>query len=99
MQNNLDCQSARLITCSLDIELYFINFKKAMCKVIGFCRWEGGRNRERKLTHFTSNNLIIITEFNFAASTQLLDDHHFHRVLPAVSTQNTVKFLCKENSV
>ena len=69
------------------------NFKKllAMCDVIGSCRWEGGKMRQKKLTKFTADAFIVTTKSSIAAATYLLAHHHFEFVLPAVFSQDPLE--------
>ncbi|KAI6654420.1 hypothetical protein LOD99_816 [Oopsacas minuta] len=41
----------------------------AMCDVMGSCRWEGGKYRQRKLIKFTADGFIVTTKFSVAAAT------------------------------
>ena len=69
------------------------NFDKplAMCDVIGSCRWEGGKYRQKKLTKFTADAFIVTTKFSVAAATYLLTHHQFEFVLPAVFSQDPLE--------
>ena len=69
------------------------NFKKleSMCNVVSACRWEGTGKRCRKLTKFTADAFVVATKFNIAAATELLTDHHFSYVLPAVFSQDPLE--------
>ena len=69
------------------------NFKKllAMCDVIGSCRWEGGKMRQKKMTKFTAAAFIVTTKSSIAAATYLLAHHHFEFVLPAVFSQDPLE--------
>ena len=69
------------------------NFDKllAICDVIGSCRWEGGKNRQRKLTKFTADAFIVTTKFSVAAATYLLTNHQFEFVLSAVFSQDPLE--------
>ena len=69
------------------------NFNKllAMCDVIGSCRWEGGKMRQKNLTKFTADAFIVTTKSSIAAATYLLTHHHFEFVLPAVFSQDPLE--------
>lgn len=69
------------------------SFKKltAICKVVCTCRWDGTGKRCRKLTKFTADAFVVTTKFNMAAATDLLTDHHFRYVLPAVFSQDPLE--------
>jgi len=62
-----------------------------MCNVVSTCRWEGTGKRCRKLTKFTADAFVVTTQFNIAAATKLLTDHHFRYVLPAVFSQDPLE--------
>jgi len=58
-----------------------------MCNVVSTCRWNGTGKRCRKLTTFTADAFVVKTKFSIAAASELLTDHHFSYVLPAVFSQ------------
>ena len=64
---------------------------EAICDVVSTCRWEGTGKRCRKLTKFTADAFVVTTKFNIAAATELLIDHHFSYVLPAVFSQDPLE--------
>lgn len=69
------------------------SFKKleSICNVISTCRWESSGKRCHKLTKFTADAFVVTTKFNIAAATELLIDHHFSYVLPAVFSQDPLE--------
>ncbi|ESO04058.1 hypothetical protein HELRODRAFT_173132 [Helobdella robusta] len=64
------------------------SFKKLefICNVVS-TRQDTGK-RCHKLTKFTADAFVVTTKFNIAASTELLSDHNFRYVLPAVFSQD-----------
>lgn len=80
-----DRQSAWTIDCN--------SFKnlESICDAISTCRWDGSGRRCEKLTKFTADAFVVTTKFNIAAATELLRDHHFRYVLPAVFSQDPLE--------
>ncbi|ESO02840.1 hypothetical protein HELRODRAFT_174269 [Helobdella robusta] len=69
------------------------SFKKLefICNVISTCKWQDTRKRCHKLTKFTADAFVVTSKFNIAASTELLSDHHFRYVIPAVFSQDPLE--------